>query len=426
MVFKDGVFRENWNRRSFLGSVATAATALLNPSKLFGASRAPARDGAVRVTGFGSTGNVYEELGVTTVINGEGTMTYLGGSLMRPEVEAVMAMAGSHFVPIVELEQAAGRRIAEMLKLPDGYGAIVTSGAAAAMQSGLAGILTGNNEKFIQQLPDLTGMKSEVIIQKSHRNGFDHQLRATGIKLVVIETKEQLVRAINPNTAMMHFSNFANAAGAIKVEEWVKIAHEHNIPAFIDGAADTPPVSHLWDYANMGYDLIAFSGGKAMRGPQCAGLLIGKKDLVAYALLNNSPHEDTLGRSQKVGKEEIVGMVKALELYLAEDHDALNREWQRRLESISAEVTKVPGVTTEYSVPDVANHVPHMDIRWDAKRVAITPGEASAALRKSKPSIVIGPSEGGNGLTMNSFMLQPGEEKIIATKLTEVLKAHAA
>ena len=419
-------FKENWNRRSFLGSVAAAATALLNPGRLFAASGTPAARASAAVTGFGSTGNVYEELGVTTVINGEGTMTYLGGSLMRPEVEAVMALAGSHFVPIVELEVAAGKRIAEMLKLPEGYSAIVTSGAAAAMQSGLAGILTGNNEQFIQQLPDLTGMKTEVIIQKSHRNGFDHQLRATGIKLVVIETKEQLVHAISPNTAMMHFSNFANAAGAIKVEEWVRIAHERNIPAFIDAAADTPPVSHLWDYANMGYDLIGFSGGKAMRGPQCAGLLIGKKDLVAYALRNNSPNEDTIGRSQKVGKEEIVGMVKALELYLAEDHDALNREWQRRLEYISGEITKIPGVTTEYSVPDVANHVPHLDIHWDAKRVAITPGDASAALRKLKPSIVIGPAESGKGLVMNSFMLQPGEEKIIAVKLSEIFKAHAA
>src|SRR5206468_5395242 len=213
-----------------------------------------------------------------------------------------------------------------------------------AMQSGLAGILTGDNPKFIEQLPDLTGMKSEVIIQKSHRNPFDHQLRATGIRLVTVESREDLKKAINPQTAMMHFSNFADNEGQIKVEEWVKLAHENNIPAFIDAAADTPPVSHLWDYANMGYDLIAFSGGKAMRGPQCAGLLIGKKDLVANALLNNSPHEDTIGRSQKVGKEEIVGMIKALELFLSEDHDALAKEWQDRLERISQQITKVPGV----------------------------------------------------------------------------------
>jgi uncharacterized pyridoxal phosphate-dependent enzyme len=419
------VFQENWNRRSFLRSVGAAITALFNPGSLFGRSRA-GETSQSSVTGFGSTGKVYEELGVTTVINGEGTMTVLGGSLMRPEVEAVMAMAGRHFVPIVALEAAAGKRIAELLKLPDGYGAIVTSGAAAAMQSGLAGILTGDNPQFIEQLPDLTGMKSEVIIQKSHRNPFDHQLRATGVKLVVIETKDQLLRAINPNTAMMHFSNFANAEGAIKVEEWVKLAHEHNIPTFIDAAADTPPVSHLWDYANMGYDLIAFSGGKAIRGPQCAGLLVGRKDLVTYALMNNSPNENTLGRSQKVGKEEIVGMVKALELYLAEDHDALNREWQRRLEYISGEVSKIPSVSTEYSVPDIANHVPHLHISWDPKRLSISPREASAALRQSKPSIVIGAGERGNGLTMCSFMLQPGEEKIIAEKITQILKAHSA
>jgi L-seryl-tRNA(Ser) seleniumtransferase len=225
---------------------------------------------------------------------------------------------------------------------------------------------------------------------------------------------------------MLHFSNFANAAGQIKVDEWVKIAHEHNLPAFIDAAADTPPVSHLWDYAHMGYDLIAFSGGKAIRGPQCAGLLVGKKDLVDYALLNNSPHEDTLGRSQKVGKEEIVGMVKALELYLAEDHEALNTEWQRRLDYISKAVKEIPGVSTEFSVPDVANHVPHLRITWDAQRISATPAEVSSALKQSKPSIVIGAAEQGGGLSMNSFMLKPGEEKIIATSLTRILKAHAA
>jgi L-seryl-tRNA(Ser) seleniumtransferase len=420
-------FKHDANRRSFLCTLGAAAAALFTPSRVFGKSAAAtASPAAAALTGFGSTGNVYDELGITTVINGEGTMTVLGGSLMRPEVEAVMSMAGRHFVPVLELEVAAGKRIAELLKLPDGYGAIVTSGAAAAMQSGLAGILTGDNEKFIQQLPDLTGMKSEVIIQKSHRNPFDHQLRSTGIKLVTIETREELLRAINPNTAMLHFSNFANAAGQIKVDEWVKIAHEHNVPAFIDAAADTPPVSHLWDYAHMGYDLIAFSGGKAIRGPQCAGLLVGKKDLVAYALRNNSPHEDTLGRSQKVGKEEIVGMVKALELYLAEDHDALNAEWQRRLDFISTTVKAVPGVSTDFMVPDVANHVPHMRITWDAKRVNATPAEVSAALKNSKPSIIIGTSEHGGGLSMNSFMLQPGEEKIIATALAQILKAHAA
>jgi uncharacterized pyridoxal phosphate-dependent enzyme len=418
-------FSEKWQRRTFLGNLGALGGALFSPRKLFASSAIPPTP-AERITGFGATGNVYEELGVRTVINCQGTMTVLGGSLMRPEVEGVMALGSLHFVSVPDLEVAAGKRIAEMLKLPEGNTALVTSGAAAAMQSGLAGILTGDNPKFIEQLPDLTGMKSEVIIQKSHRNPFDHQLRSTGIKLVEIESREDLRKAVNPKTAMMHFTNFANAAGQIKVDEWDKLAREYKVPCFIDAAADTPPVSYLWDYTVIGYDLAAFSGGKAIRGPQCAGLLIGRKDLVAYALLNNSPHEDTLGRSQKVGKEEIVGMIKALESYLSADHEALNTEWQRRLELVSSAVTKVPGVSTSYFVPDIANHVPHLEITWDPHRISITPQDASLTLRRYKPSIVLAAGEDGKkGLTMNSFMLQPGKDKIIAKKLVELLMANA-
>jgi|SRR5450432_528036 uncharacterized pyridoxal phosphate-dependent enzyme len=414
-----------WNRRGFLGGVGMMAGSILAPGKLFSLNRQSVRPVA-RVSGFGQTGNPFEELGLTPVINCVGTMTVLGGSLPHPELEAVMSMAGRHFVSINDLEVAAGKRIAEMLKLPEGYTALVTSGAAAAIQSGLAGILTGGNEAFIRQLPDLTGMKSEVIIQKSHRNPFDHQLRSTGIKLVVIETVDQLHAAVNERTAMMHFSNFANGVGQIKVEEWVKLAKQYNIPCMNDAAADTPPVSHLWDYANMGFDLVTFSGGKAIRGPQCAGMLIGRKDLVANALANNCPNEDTLGRSQKVGKEEIVGMVKALELFLAEDHEALTKEWQGRLELISREITKVPGVSTSFFVPDVANHVPHMSIVWDFAHVSLTPEQASTLLRKSKPPIALEAGEERPGLAMNSFMLQPGEDKIVAAQLSRVLREHAA
>jgi len=412
-----------WNRRSFLGTLGALAGAFAAPRKLFGQNRGTASSTAV--SGFGSSGNPYEELGVPTVINCEGTMTMLGGSLPHPQLEAVMFMAGKHFVSIPDLEVAAGNRIAQMLKLPEGYTALVTSGAAAAIQSGLAGILTGDNEALIRQIPDLTGMKSEVIIQKTHRNPFDHQLRTTGVKLVEIETREQLRRAVNDRTAMMHFSNFANESGQIKVDEWVKLAKEYKIPCMNDAAADTPPVSHLWDYANMGYDLITFSGGKAIRGPQCAGMLLGRKDLVAYALLNNSPHEDTIGRSQKVGKEEIIGMVKALELFLAEDHDALAKEWQARLQGISQQITKVPGVRTSFFVPDIANHVPHMQITWDSK-IALTPEQISKMLKSSKPSIVMGGGEGKPGLAMNSFMLQPGEDKIVAEQLVKLFREHSA
>lgn len=413
-------FSSKWNRRSFLGTLGVIAGSVMAPRRLFGWK------GSSKVSGFGHTGNPYEELGVTTVINCQGTMTVLGGSLPHPELEAVMAQAGKHFVNIPELEVAAGKRIAEMLKLPAGYTALVTSGAAGAMQSGLAGILTGGNETFIKQLPDLTGMKSEVIIQKSHRNAFDHQLRATGVKLVEVESREDLRKAVNEKTAMMHFTNFANADGQIKVDEFAKLAREYKIPCMNDAAADTPPVSHLWDYVNMGYDLVTFSGGKAIRGPQCAGLLLGREDLVACTLLNNSPHEDTLGRGQKVGKEEIIGMVKALELYLNQDHEALNKEWQQRLERVSQQITRVPGVSTEFFVPDIANHVPHMRITWDEARIKLTPQEASQILRQSKPSIVMGGGEGKPVLGMNSFMLKPGEDKIVAAQLVKLFKEHSA
>src|SRR5450432_1598767 len=407
-----------WNRRSFLGTLGVIAGATMASKKLLAAKA------SAKASGFGQSGNPYEELGVTTVVNCEGTMTMLGGSILRPELEAVMAQAGRHFVSMPELEVAAGKRIAEILKLPEGYTALVTAGAAAAIQSGLAGILTGDNEGFIKQLPDLTGLKSEVIIQKSHRNPFDHQLRNTGIKLVVIETRDELRQAVSDRTAMMHFSNFANGAGQIKVDEWPKLAKQYNVPCMNDAAADTPPVSHLWDYTNMGYDLVTFSGGKVMRGPQCAGLLIGRKELVANALLNNSPHEDTLGRSQKVGKEEIIGMVKALELYLKEDHEALNKEWWRRLDFVSAEVTKIPGVSTAFNVPDIANHVPHMEIHWDPRRIKLSPQDASKQLRSGTPSIVL--ERSNTGLGMNSFMLQAGEEKVIAEHLVQLLRAHSA
>lgn len=418
----------DWNRRTFLGSIATLAAAVAAPLRSFAGRRGGTQ--TTKVNGFGGSGNVYEELGVTTVINCEGTMTTLGGSLPHPEIQAVMEQAARHYVSIPELEVAAGKRIAQMLKLPQGYSALVTSGAAAAIQSGLAGILTGDNETLIKQLPDLTGMKSEVIIQKSHRNPFDHQLRNTGIKLVEIETRDQLRRAVSERTAMMHFSNFANPEGQIKVDEWVKLAKQYNVPCMNDAAADTPPVSHLWDYANMGYDLVTFSGGKAIRGPQCAGLLLGREDLVHYALLNNSPYEDTIGRSQKVGKEEIVAMIKALEIHLAEDHEALAREWQQRLETISQQITKVTGVSTTYFMPPVANHVPHMNITWDATRIHLTPQDASRELRSGNPSIVIGGgkegSEGRPGLVMNSFQLQPGEEKIVAEQMARLFRNHSA
>ena len=420
-----------WNRRSFLGGLGVAA------SSLFGAGKLSAWPGApplreekwpdlVKVTGFGSTGNVYEELGVAPLINGQGTMTMLGGSLIPAEVETVMGYAAQHFVSIPELEVAAGKKIAEMLKLPAGYTGLVTSGAAGAMTCGYAGVLTGDNEEFIKRLPDLTGMKSEVIIQKSHRYPFDHQIRATGVKLVEIETREDLRKAISPRTAMLHFTNYLNDEGQIKVDEWVKLSRQYKLPCFNDAAADTPPISRLWDYVNMGYDLVTFSGGKDIRGPQCAGLLLGREDLIHYALLNNSPYEDTIGRGQKIGKEEIVGMVKALELFLATDQKTMLELYWSQLDTVSHEVTKIPGVSTAYHYDpnQIANNTVGMDIFWDPRRISLSSQEALEELRKGKPSIVLVGGRHGDGLGLTPWQLKPGEEKIIARRVSEILRAH--
>lgn len=318
-----------WSRRSFLSTFSVALGGLWSvrnagASTLMtgGPCSAPGSgSGATTISsGLGSSGDIYAELGVTPVVNGAGTYTVLGGSLMYPEVIEAMRLGNEKFVDMNELEVAAGKKMAELCKMPPGYTGLVTAGAAAALLVGYAAILTGDNPDYIKQIPDLTGMpKSEVIIQKSHRYPFDHQVRQTGVKLVEVETREELIAAINPRTAALHFTNLFNEEGRVKVDEFVRIAHQHNLPAFNDAAADTPPISRLWKYTHMGYDLVTISGGKDIRGPQAAGLLMGREELIANALLNMSPQEDTIGRPCKVGKEEICGMLKALEMFVASD-----------------------------------------------------------------------------------------------------------
>ena len=414
------------NRRGFLGGLGFLAASLFGGQRLWGARGATSNKQEAwtgKITGLGETGNVYEELGLTTVINGQGTETVLGGSLIRPEVKAVMDLAAQHFVVIMDLEAAVGRRIAEMLKLPQGYGAIVTSGAASAIQNGYSGILTGSNATYIKQIPDLTGMKSEVIIQRAHRSGWDHQIRTTGAKLVEVETVEDVHKAMSERTAAMHFLNLSDPDGQIKRADWVKLAHAANVPAFLDAAADTPPKSRLSDYANMGFDLIAFSGGKAIRGPQCTGLLIGRQEMVHNALLNMSPNEDTIGRPTKVGKEEIVGVLKALELYLAEDQEALDKDQWRQLDTVATKVSKIAGVTVTREVPEIANHFPALQIHLDPARFSASPHEITEQLARMKPSIVL--TEGSSTIEMTAIDLQPGEDKMIADALASALMAHS-
>ena len=263
-------------------------------------------------------------------------------------------------------------------------------------------------------------MKGEVIIQKSHRFGYDHAVRNCGVRLVEIETREELERDINDQTAMMVFYNNNNKEGRIQDEEFVQLGKKHGIPTFNDAAADVPPVDNLTKYTRMGFDLVAFSGGKGLRGPQSAGLLLGRRDLIAAARLNAPPNGNTIGRGMKVNKEEMIGMLAALELYMAKDHAAEQREFEARAEVIRSSVAALPGIKAETFVPDVANHVPHVRISWDPAAKGITPTDVVNVLRAGEPSI--GTRSEGDTVVVGIWMMRKGEEKIVARRLREVLE----
>jgi D-glucosaminate-6-phosphate ammonia-lyase len=359
----------------------------------------------------------FRELGVRPFINAAGTYTAMTASLMPREVMDAINYASEHYVMLDELHDKIGERIATLLHCE---AAMVTSGAASALTLGTAGVLTGMDHQKTIDLPNLVGMKSEVIIQKSHRFGYDHAVRNCGVTLVEVETGEDLERAINDKTAMMLFYNNNNKEGRIQDEEFVQLGKKHSVPTFNDAAADVPPVENLWKYTRMGFDLVTFSGGKGIRGPQSAGLLLGRKDLIAAARLNAPPNGNTIGRGLKVNKEEMVGMLAAVELYLAKDHAQEQREFERRADIIRGAAAAVQGVTAEIFVPEVANHVPHVRISWDAAAKGMTAEEVVKSLRDGEPSI--GTRAENNALVVGVWMMRPGEEKVVARRLRETLE----
>jgi L-seryl-tRNA(Ser) seleniumtransferase len=362
----------------------------------------------------------FRELGVRPFINAAGTYTAMTASLMPPDVMDAIAYASRHYVMLDELHDKVGERIASLLHAE---AAMVTSGAAAALTLGTAAVLTGTDRQKIVDLPNLANMKSEVIVQKGHRFGYEHAVRNCGLTLVEVETPEDVDRAVTGRTAMMLFYNNNNREGRIQDEAFVQLGKKHGIPTLNDAAADVPPVENLWKYTKMGFDLVAFSGGKGLRGPQSAGLLIGRKNLIAAARLNGPPNGNTIGRGLKVNKEEMVGMLAALERYLELDHAAETREYERRAETIRRSAVAVPGVTAEIFVPEVANHVPHVRISWDAARVAMTPEQAIAELRSGEPSIAT--RSESNALVVGVWMMRPGEDRIVARRLRDVLTKPA-
>jgi uncharacterized pyridoxal phosphate-dependent enzyme len=401
-----------WSRRRFLETFS----ALPLVGGFAGASALPASAAAAaRKAGR----DYFAELGVRPFINAAGTYTSMTASLMPPEVIAAYEYASKRFVMLDEVHDKVGERIASLLRAE---AAMVTCGAASALTLGTAAVLTGKDQQKMIDLPNLTGMKSEVIIQKAHRFGYDHAVRNCGVKLVEVESPDEVDRAINEKTAMMLFYNAAAPPGPIPDVEFVRLGKKHGIPTFNDAAADVPPVENFWKYTAMGFDLVAISGGKGIRGPQSAGLLLGRKDLIEAARLNAPPNGNTVGRGMKVNKEEMLGMLVALEMFLKKDHALEGKEFERRAELIRASATAVPGVKAEVFVPPVSNHVPHIRISWDGGDEAAAAAVVKA-MKDGEPSIVIRNEK--EALVVGVWMMQPGEDKVVARRLRQVLEKKA-
>jgi len=381
--------------------------------------------------------NVYARLGVNTVINCRGTWTYLSGSLQFPEVRAAQTEASRYFVNMVELQKAAGRKLAELTGAESG---MITSGAAGSMAASAAACMAGTDAAKIWQLPDTTGMKHEVIMAGG-RSAFDSAIRLTGAKLILVESPEEIVNAINDSTAMIYTTDLGE-----KLAKQLAIAKSHNVPMLLDDAAGIPPADNLKLYAQMKIDLYTFSGGKGLQGPQCSGVLLGRKDLIEAAMRNSAPWEGAVCRAMKVGKEEVIGCLTAVETWLKIDPKKLYDEWNARVDRIAKLVETVPGVTTSVYIPDDGNRYPTLKVSWDQDAWGYTIQDCVNQLRASapvievlgadNPSLVPAVREGiqkakptrkerqrVNHIELVSMTIQPGEEIVVGQRLRELLGA---
>ena len=417
---------QNSSRRSFVKLVAAAP--------LLG--QLAARDlyaQAATAVGKDPRQNVYSRLGVKTVINCRGTWTYLSGSLEFPEVHQAQLEAGQYFVNTDRTGCPDGRRLSELTGAESG---IVTSGSAGAMAAATAGCMAGIDDKLIWQLPDTTGLKNEVVMVGG-RSAFDSAIRLTGAKLVLTYSPEELANAINDKTTMIYTTDLGD-----KLQRVLAIAKDHKVPLLLDDAAGIPPVDNAKLYARMGIDMYCFSGGKGLRGPQCSGLLLGRKDLIEAALLNSSPREGAVCRPMKVGKEEVIGCLTALETWLNLDEKKLYAEWNGRIDRIRKLVETVPGVKTETYVPDDGNRYPTLKVSWDQQAWRFTIADCVEQLRAEEPVIeVLGldnPSlvkavregnpnhkehKGPDHIELISMTIKPGEEMIVGQRLRAILGA---
>jgi D-glucosaminate-6-phosphate ammonia-lyase len=414
--------RSNLTRRTLLRTALTVPMASANlrtqsPSAAAAAGRTPSH----------LHSPLYARLGVKTFINAYGTLTTLSGTLMSPEVSRAMEEASKQFVQIHDLQAQVGRRLAE---LTGAEAAFVTAGASAALCLATCAVTAGDDPAKIDRLPDLTGMKSEIIIQKAHRNSYDHAFRMVGVKLVDVETADDIRRAINPKTAALAMVLSHNSIGhKVELEEMAALAHAAGLPLILDAAAEVPPAENLRKFTKIGADLVAFSGGKNLRGPQCSGMLLGRKDLVRMAYANSAPH-NRFARIAKVGKEEIVGLLTAVELYLQRDHAAERREYHAMLERAARRLAGVPTVFTELITNDDYSHSPRLSVQWDETRLGVTLDQMMERLVNGEPAIVATDMtkyrpNWKRGIGIFPYNLRPGEEIIVADTIRKILTDRA-
>lgn len=368
------------------------------------------------------TAPIYQKLGVRTFINAVGTITTLSGTLMDPRVLRAMEEASHNFVPIHELQEKVGARIAE---LAGAEAAFVTNGASCGLCLSTCAVTAGDDKSKMTRLPDLAGMKSEIVIQKRHRNMYDHAFRMVGVKLIDVVTADEMKKAIGPNTAAVAFVQSHHVLDQkVSLEETVAIAHAAGLPVILDAAAEIPPASNLSKFVKMGVDMVAFSGGKNLRGPQSSGLLLGKKEWIKKAYANASPN-NYFARISKVGKEEIIGLLTALEIYLAKDHEAERKEWHAMLDRCAARLKGAPTVHTEYITNNDFSHSPRLSVQWDESKLGVSLVQMVERLRKGTPSIEASDMRYFNppwkGLGIFPYNLRAGEEIIIADRIKEIL-----
>ena len=371
--------------------------------------------------------NVYETLGVKPLINAAGTFTELGGSLMSADVIAAWQEAAKHFVDLRELQDAVGDRIAKLLGVES---VLVTGGAASGIMLGTAAAITLRDKEFLRRsVLAYDGLPHEVIRLSSHRDLYDRQIEMCGVKIVEVETEQDFASAVSDRTAMTMAYNLYEPTSSIDHETWLRLAKNYSLPALLDASADTPPVENLLRFHQLGYDMVVFSGGKAIGGPQNSGLLIGRNDLIDAAKANAVPNEGTIGRVAKVAKEDIVGLWKALEIHLA-NGDQIADRCQRQLKVIADRLTDLADVQCEFITPPIANHFPHLLIRWDEQSRKLTPKQMAEALRAGPTPIATGRvyGTGDTGLLVSAICLQRGEEVIVADRIHSILltRHHSA